>query len=122
MKKQTFTLKKYINPEIKAGDKIIIRDGSGFTPIEYCEEEYYIVCAYPELTGSDLKLKDIIGEVIYTGIENSICMGVLGGVLRQDIVVQLGNGLFRTCSGFVEKYDSDKTQKSRQNINYFPIY
>lgn len=122
MKKQTFTLKKHINPDIKAGDKIIVFDGSGFTPLYHTEEEYYIVCSYPKITGIDAKIKDIIGEVIYTNVENSICMGCLGSVYQQDIIIQLGDGLFRTCSNFVKKHNSNERHQSKQHINYFPFY
>lgn len=101
--KQTFELKKYVNPKIKAGDKVKVIDGSAFSPLEYEEEDLYIVLSYPNRTGEETILKEIVGEVIYTGIENSICMGVCGSVYQQDIVVQLGNGLFRTCSKFVSK-------------------
>jgi len=122
MKKQTFTLKKHINSEIKAGDKIVVWDGSGFTPLDHTEEELYIVCSYPELTGIENKIQNIVGEVIYTGIQNNICMGCLGTVYQQDIVIQLGDGLFRTCSDFVRKYDPNKLNKSREKINYLPFY
>ena len=101
--KQTFTIKKLINPDIKAGDKIMVIDGSSFTPLNHVDEEYYIIYAHPELTGSDEVIKDIVGEVIYTGIKNSICVGCLGTAYQQDVVIQLGTGLFRSCSKLLRK-------------------
>jgi len=101
--KQTFDIKKLINPDIKAGDKIMVVDGSSFTPLNHIDEEYYIISAHPELTGSDEKIKDIVGEVVYTGIENSICFGHLSTAYLQDVVIQLGTGLFRSSSKLLRK-------------------
>lgn len=122
MKKQTFTLEKYIDTTIKAGDSIRVFDGSAFTPLNHIDEEYYIVLSYPELTGINAEIENIVGEVIFTGIENSICMGVLGTVYQQDLIIQIGHTLFRTCSKFVQKVNLSKdTVITYIDNNYYCI-
>jgi len=101
--KQTFKIEKYINSDINLNDKIRVIDGSGLTPVDNCEEEYYIVCSYPKLTGLDAKLKEIVGTVISVGENTNVCMGVLGKVYIQDITIKIGKADFRCCSGFVKK-------------------
>ncbi len=104
MQKSTLDIVKYINPDIKAGDKIKIVDGSSFTPLDYVMDEFYIIYSYPKLTGTNLVIKEIIGEVIFTGIENSVCTSPWSErAYLQDCIIQLGTGLFRTCSAFLRK-------------------
>lgn len=102
MSKVTLSIVEYINPAIKAGDKVRIVDGSSLTPLNYVKKDFYIVNSYPNLTGTGLKLEEITGEVIFTGIKNSVCTSYDRAYL-QDCVIQLGNGLFRTCSQFLKK-------------------
>ena len=102
MQKATLIIRKFINPDIKAGDKVMIVDGSAFTPLNFIEENYYIVDAYPKITGSEKIIKDIEGEVIFTNLTDNVTSGV-DSVYLQDCIIQLGNGLFRTASQFLKK-------------------
>lgn len=102
MKDKSYTLVKYIKPGISKGDKIYLIDGSSLTA-EESKKEHYIIYPYPELTGSRLSLKDIEAIVIQSGIEDSLCMGVLDNMYLQDLIIKVGKGLFRVSSGHVKR-------------------
>lgn len=102
-----FTAKLYnnTNPDINPKDIIRLVDGSALThDIETC----YIVKAYPELTGSKEKLKNLDCTVLETGITDRICIDPFfvkhaEVVYLQDILIQCGNTTFRTNSTMVHK-------------------
>jgi hypothetical protein len=105
MKKSAYKIGRHVDPTIKVGNIVTIIDGSGLSPMEEYYKNCYIVDAYPDLTGSDLNLMAIHGEVTNVGISDivtdmdnnlSSCYGV-------DITVKLGNAEFYTCSKFVTK-------------------
>lgn len=99
--KQSIKLVVLKNPQIKIGDRVYLRDGSGVTPVT-SNEEVYIVNAYPHLTGRDEKLMDMIGVVVAINVCEYVCRaGFNDNLYLQDVVVCLGEGLFRTCSEFV---------------------
>ena len=92
----------HVNDNIKIGDNVKLFDGSAVTYIEPTLETIYIVNAYSELTGTYDILKNIVGKVIEVNIRNKVVpSGIDDYMYGQDIVVQLGIGLFRTCSQFV---------------------
>ena len=80
-----------------------MRDGSGMSLISSNAKDMYIIYAYPEITGSLLILKDIIGTVVETDITHIVTEDVCDRVYGVDIIVQLGNAKFYTCSKFVNK-------------------
>jgi hypothetical protein len=100
MDKRSLKLVKYKNPQIKVGDKIKLIDGSALSHITE-KGDFYIIHSYRKLTGSDLPLEDIVGEVVKTNVKNHGCFGAFD-IYVQDIVVKLGKAKFRTCSQFVE--------------------
>lgn len=91
-----------IDHSIKVGDKVRITDGSALTCDE-SDSDVYIVYAYPKLTGSIEKLKDIEGTVIATSINNRVCSGACDTIYLQDCIVQLGDAVFNTASGLLTK-------------------
>lgn len=99
--KKSFQIKRCINTDIEKGDKVFLTDGSALSCIEDNDGEYYIVMAYLSITGKEEQLKDILCEVIEVGVTDFICPGYLKAYM-QDIVVQVGNAMFRTCSAFVK--------------------
>lgn len=103
--KKHFKVRRYINESIKVGDSIRIIYGSGLSSIGN-EMDYYIVFAYPNLTGSDKKLMHIVGTVVETGITDIITEPDLGYCYGTDIKIKLGDAEFYTCSWFVVKVDS----------------
>lgn len=106
--KKTFTIRVYKDNNLKVGDKVRLVDGSGFTSIEDNTREVYIVVAYPNLTGSDVVLKELVAEVTEINITDKVCKGVLDNVYLQDIVVKIGEGFFRTSSGMVKSIKMKK--------------
>jgi hypothetical protein len=105
MGKASLKLKKYINPQIKVGDKVKLIDGSALSHIKL-KGDFYIVDSYPEITGEDALLKDIVGEVVKTKVKNSGCFGAFD-IYVQDIVVKLGKAKFRTCSKMVRVVEEE---------------
>jgi len=105
MEKTSLKIKKYINPHIEVGDKIKLIDGSALSHIKL-KGDFYIIYSYPEITGTDALLKDIVGEVVETNIKNRGCFGDFH-IYVQDIVISLGKTKFRTCSKFVKVVDED---------------
>lgn len=90
-----------INPSIKAGDKVYIKDGSSLSPLG-SDETVYIVDSYPHLTGVEDVIKNIEGVVVQVGIEDCFLSSVAGkSLFRQDILVCFGKGLFYCSSGCV---------------------
>jgi len=106
--KKSIKLHKCINKEIKVGDKVKIYDGSSLTlNVEDTDKSYYVVYEYPEITGLNMELQNIIGQVVETGIEDKITFREFGEwCYLQDIIVKLGNAQFRTASKMVRIIDS----------------
>jgi len=103
MQKQSYKIRKFINPDIKVGNKVKLIDGSGLSVKDTEHEDVYIVFAYPVLTGSHERLKDIEAYVEEIDIEDIIIPSFgLDTAYLQDIVVKIGEGYFRTCSKFVK--------------------
>jgi len=101
--KKSFKLKTYINNNIKIGDKIKIIDGSGLSStMSDDNKDYYIIFSYPDYTKSNLNLKEIIGTVVQTNITDYILISNNDYAYLQDIVIELGEGRFRTCSAFLK--------------------
>lgn len=98
--KKTLDLKKYQNLEIKVGDRVCLTDGSALTCEKSGSTEVIIISSYPELTNKKEILKNIICEVLEVGVTNKVVMGAFSCYL-QDIVVKIGNGIFRTASELV---------------------
>lgn len=113
-KRISLKVEEYINKDIKVGDKVIMIDGSSFTSVENTDEELYIVDSYPKLTGSSSIIKEIIGEVVETGIKNFAVPGYDCYYL-QDIVVKIGKGKFRTASKMVT---TDLSYLDKQKLNW----
>lgn len=108
MHKRSFKLKRIVTKEkINLGDKVKVIDGSSITPMSN-DQDCYIVCAYPELTGSQLLLKDMEAEVISTKVRHYACEGVCGNAYRQDLVIKLGLCEFRIASGMVRKIEVEE--------------
>jgi len=99
--KKTLNLKRYQNLEIKVGDRVCLIDGSALSCEESGSTEVIIIMAYPELTHRSETLKNIIGEVVEVGVTDKIVLGVCGNCYLQDIVVKIGDGVFRTASELV---------------------
>lgn len=106
--KRSFQFTKYINKSIKVGDKVHFFDGSGIS----CDKQdvsknphLSIIFKYPLLTGRNIPLKEIEGEVIKVNVKDRV--SIIDGQFAyfQDCVVKLGNGLFRTPSGFLRKVE-----------------
>lgn len=107
MMKLRVTIKEFINTAIKIGDQVLLIDGSALTLAGY-DEDIYIIYAYPEFTGSESILKDIICTVVNVNVE-AYCAGCkfpdVERVYRQDLVLKCGDTLLRTASGMVRKVD-----------------
>jgi len=100
--KKTLTLSSHIDLKIKLNDKVRLIDGSGFTHYDYNDDgELYIVLAYPKITKSEMKLKDLIFEVEEIGLKTNVCQGYNCAYI-QDIVISYNGIKFRTCSRFVK--------------------
>jgi len=101
--KQTFEIKTHIDKDIKKGDLVYLIDGSGLSTYETEGQELFIVRSYPKLTNSNSLLKELLFKVIETDVKTNVCMGVLGCVRIQDIIIEINKTKFRTCSQFVKK-------------------
>ena len=102
--KKSFIIKKRINPDIKVGDYVSVIDGSSFSSVLEPSRALYIVNPYSELTGVGTVIQDIIGHVVEIKIDDAFVQSPLDILYLQDIVVQLGTGLFRVASKHVKKY------------------
>lgn len=102
MRKKTLNLLSYINPAIEVGDTVRFKDGSSLSCPDHNDQDFYIVHAYPNFTGSSLNLKEMLGKVVETGVTDKIIVGAVDNAYVQDIAVQLGDAIFRTSSKMVE--------------------
>lgn len=102
--KKSYIIKKRINPDIKVGDYVKVIDGSSFSSVLEPLRTLYIVNSYSELTNVDTLIQDIIGHVIETKIDDAVLHSPTNNLYLQDIVIQLGKGLFRVSSKHVKKY------------------
>ena len=100
MKKQ-IEIFSHINPSVKVGDKVKLIDGSGLTPKNKYHKDIYIVYQYPDITGSQKMLKELVFTVTKTNITNLVCTSSLDGVYLQDIEIEFDGHIFYTCSEFV---------------------
>lgn len=118
--KQSFIVKKFINPAIKVGDKVRIIDGSGFS-IDNFEKEAYIILSYPELFGQNQKVKEIEFEVISIN-ETDRIISTFDTCYLQDLVLKAPNGqLVFNCSSFVKLY-TENTMNELVMENYLINY
>lgn len=90
-----------INKKIKVGDSIKIFNGSSLSRKDDNERSYYIVSFYPEVTGTNDDLEEIIGSVVETNITDQIHISNFDWGYLQDIVIKLGDAEFRTSSRMV---------------------
>lgn len=97
--KKQLTLKQYKNPQIRKGNRVMLIDGSGLSSPK--AENLYIVCAYPKLTGNNVKLQDLVFTVTKTDVEDKAVSGTLDTVYKQDIEITFNRVVFYTCSEFV---------------------
>lgn len=95
---KTNKIQSRVNKNIKVGDKVKIIDGSYLTVKGDNTQNPIIPFPLPEVTGTNEELNKIVGEVVESGITNYCTNPFLEKVTIQDIVVKLGNGLFRTSS------------------------
>lgn len=107
-KKITHTIKEYIDPEIKVGDIVRVTDGSTLSTKDTSKytEDLYIVYDYPELTGSNLPIKELDAIVIETGVKDKVIVTSINFhvfIYKQDIVLQIGETEFRCASQLVTK-------------------
>lgn len=109
MNKNSYTIHNTINPIFKVGDKVYVYDGSAITAHEYNEtnKNIYIICAYPELTGSQSILRKIEAIVTEINIKDRVSVGSCGFVYLQDIVLKIGNAKFRTNSSMITANSPD---------------
>lgn len=103
MRKRSFKIKKYINPEIMVGDKVRLTDGSALT-CNKLEKDVYIANSYPEL-GIRGRLKDYDATVKEVGVTDRFCPGAFGSGYLQDIVISINGVDFRTTSSCVTKVE-----------------
>lgn len=103
-KKNTLELQKNVNSKIKVNDLVNLIDGSGFTEFEFGDytKDLYIVLAYPEITNSNIILKELEFLVVETNVETNVCVGYNAAYI-QDIIISFNGKKFRTCSAFVQK-------------------
>lgn len=107
---KTVRISRHINPTIKKGDLVRLVDGSALTCC-FNNEHHLIIKAYPSITGSNLLLKNMDAVVLMTGVQDvGSYYKPLDHVYIQDIIIQLGNARYRTCSRFVSlvKIDFNK--------------
>lgn len=91
-----------IDPSIKIGDRVYLQDGSALSCVKYNEKDFYIVCAYPEITKSPLKLMRIEATVVEININDIVITnGDNEWGYLQDIIVDVNGVKFRTASKFV---------------------
>ena len=105
--KGSFQFTTHIDKSIKVGDKVWLSNGSAVscdTRENGQQIRLFINFKYRMLTGSDDKLRDMIGEVIEVDVKDRVFMGEDFACL-QDIVIRLGTGIFRTPSKFVKKVE-----------------
>lgn len=100
------------------GDKVRLIDGSALSCVDDVNNEYYIIFAYPNKTGSTEILKNLEGTVVETGITDHVAISLtidpISVIYLQDIVVQLGDATFRTASQLVEKIEKGITILNRE--------
>lgn len=106
--KITHTIKNYINPNIEIGDTVRVWDGSTFSIKNTTKhtKSLHIVYAYPELTGSNKPIKELVAIVVKTNVKNKGIVFSTGAswlIYRQDIVLLIGKTKFRCASKFVNK-------------------
>lgn len=103
MNKRIKTVERCVNPEIKVGYIVTVKDGSALCSVEHPEMNFYIVSSYPEIFGLNNILKDLQGTVLETGLEGFVCnTSVDDKVYLLDCLIQIGNKTFRTCSKFLK--------------------
>jgi len=104
-KRISLTLSELKTKDLKIGDKIVINDGSSISikdeELAMKYDEIYIVYAFSELTGTNLSLHSMVGTVEEINVKDKFIAGVDNRIYQQDIVIKLGNCLFRTNSSMV---------------------
>jgi hypothetical protein len=113
--KCSYKIVSYIDPNIRVGEMVRLVDGSGLSlksddSITFPNKNYYIVDSYPEVTGIDKVLSKIDAKVVEIGINDYVVIGV-SSVYVQDIIIQIGEAQFRTCSQFVRNIREKKLER-----------
>lgn len=90
------------NKNIKIGDRILLIDGSSLHA-ETTKEKCYIVHSHDDITGSNLPLKDIEGEVLKINEPYYSDPRISNYLYHCDLLIKLGKGEFRTSSSMVYK-------------------
>lgn len=98
------------------GDKVNLIDGSSITSEK--KEDILIVSSYPDITGTDKTLKNIVGVVVENNVIGHYCSGVLGEIYEQDLKITLGEGVFYTNSSMVCKLKDALDTQAFYDIMY----
>lgn len=103
--KKAYKIKRCINPLIKEGDIVRIRDGSGLAFVnEDIKIEPYIVDSYSKIFGVNTKLQYLNFKVVKTGISDVITDIHLNFCFGVDIIIEYNHIQLYTCSQFIHKY------------------
>ena len=89
--KRSLILHSYTCSSIKKNDVVYLSDGSALSLVGDDEKNYYIVYAYPEITGSPTELKYIPGRVIEINVKDRVLLTDLDWGYVQDIIVEIVN-------------------------------
>ncbi len=113
--KYSYKIESYIDPNIRVGEIVRLVDGSGLSlksdsVNDNKNKNYYIVDSYPETTGIDKILSKIDAKVVEIGINDYVIVGVARIAYVQDIIIQIGDAQFRTCSQFVRNIREKKLE------------
>jgi len=104
MYKQSFQVDEHKKQNFKKGDIVRLIDGSSLTSVGFNGfVDTHIVNSYPNITGIEKELKYIDAIIIESNIKNHFCTGVVGIGYIQDVLIQIGKGLFRCNSTHIKK-------------------
>lgn len=99
---KSLKIERYINPDIKVGDKVRIKDGSALHCITYPDRSFIIHNPYEEVFGVPDPMWDLPFTVVEANVEDYIdTFEICNTAYLQDIVVEYNGVQFRTCSKFV---------------------
>jgi len=100
-----YDIKVHKDNTIKTGDTVKLIDGSALVNKDYPRDSFYITYKYPKLGIIDA-IKNTPATVIASNIDNKFSLRGLNSFgYVTDILVEIGNTKFYTCSKFVEKIE-----------------
>lgn len=100
--KHSVKLHYKVDPSIKVGDTVKLTDGSALSA-ESSTADIFTVYPHEDITGSKLTLGEDKAVVLEVNVQDFVLCVDDRWCFNQDLVVQIGKGIFRTNSTMVKK-------------------